>query len=52
MRAYSQPIEERPFVLEEYGRCLNFSIPNSARFEVVPTIGKIAMRHGLNASEF
>jgi len=51
-RAYNMPVEERPFVLEEYERCLNFSIPNSERFEVVPSVGKIAMRHGLNSSEF
>jgi len=49
---YRQAAEERPFVLEEYERCLNFSIPNSARLEVVSTIGRIAMAHGLNASEF
>jgi len=49
--AYPMAPENRPFVIEKYERCLNFSIPNQSRFEVVPIIGNLAMQNGLNGTE-
>jgi hypothetical protein len=40
-----------PFVVEKNARHLVFSIANSDRIAVVPVLGGLAMRAGLNASE-
>ena len=42
----------RPFVFDDYGKCVVISYPNSARLELVPKIAAIGQRFGLNASEF
>jgi hypothetical protein len=42
---------ELPFVVERYRKCVVFNY-GTARFEVVPILGKLAMNMGLNSAEF
>ena len=44
--------ERRPFVVEDYGKCVVVNYPNAARFDIVPKIADVGRRFGLNASEF
>ncbi len=44
--------DNRPFVLEDYGKCAVINYPNSARFEIAPKVAGVGKRFGLNASEF
>lgn len=44
--------EERPFVFEQYDRCVVINYPNSVRVELVPRVASIGRRFGLNSSEF
>lgn len=41
-----------PFVVERYERCVVFSYSERVRFDIVSTLGRLAMSMGLNASEF
>ncbi len=44
--------DNRPFVFEDYGKCVVINYPNQVRFDLVPKIAGIGRRFGLNASEF
>lgn len=48
---YPQAPEDRPFVIEQYNQHVVLNIPVQSRFDVVPKIGQLAMRLGLNGSE-
>jgi hypothetical protein len=48
---YPQAPENRPFVIEQYNRHVVVNIPLQSRFDVVPKIGQLAMKLGLNGSE-
>ncbi len=48
---YPQEPKDRPFVIEQYNRHIIVNIPLQSRFDVVPKIGQLAMRLGLNGSE-
>lgn len=43
--------EELPFVIERSGRAICFSIPNARAYELIPILGRLAMKHGLNGSQ-
>lgn len=38
-------------LIERYERCLVFNIGSSKRGQLIPLIGKLAMKHGLNGTE-
>lgn len=48
---FPEPEEERPFVIERYPRAICFSIPNAAAPELIPKLGGLAMKHGLNGAQ-
>lgn len=44
--------DNRPFVFEDYGKCVVINYPNAVRFDLVPRIAGTGRRFRLNASEF
>ncbi|MBE1527365.1 hypothetical protein GGC65_001821 [Sphingopyxis sp. OAS728] len=44
--------DNRPFVVEDYGKCAVINYPNAVRFELVPKVAGIGKRFGLNSAEF
>ena len=48
---YPQSPEDRPFVIEQYNRHVVVNISLQSRLDVVPRIGELAMRLGLNGAE-
>src|SRR5262249_37081949 len=45
-------IVDGPYILERYPRSLCYNLSQSRAHELVPTIGNIARKFGLNAAEF
>ena len=50
-KTFPEPEEERPFVAERYPRAICFSIPNQSAGELIPKLGGLAMKHGLNGAQ-
>jgi hypothetical protein len=50
-KLYPEPKEGRPFVIEQYSRHVVVNVPLQSRIEVVSSIGRLAMRLGLNGCE-
>ncbi len=44
--------ENRPFVVEDYGKCVVVNYPNDVRLEIAPKLGAIARKLRMNSCEF
>jgi len=42
---------DRPFLIERYPKCVLINYDSTARINIVPVIGRLAMKHGLNGTE-
>jgi hypothetical protein len=45
------PVKQKPFLIERYGYGLVFNYSERVRFSIVPVIGRVAQKHGLNSTE-
>ena len=48
---YGADPERRPFIIETHPKCLVFNIANRDRLTLVPAVGNMAIKHGLNGAE-